>query len=131
MVKKQPNPVDIHAGARLRTRRKEMGMSQTKLADAIGLTFQQVQKYEKGSNRMGSSRLMQLANVLKVPVTFFFENAPGQPKPSGKAPSATYVSEFLATSDGQALARAFMRIKNVQVRRDITKLVADLGAKEA
>ena len=104
-----------------------LGMSQEKLGDAIGLTFQQVQKYEKGTNRMGSSRLQQVANVLQVPVTFFFEGAPGQPKIDGKAPSPAYVTEFLATSDGLALTRAFTRIKSAKLRRSIVNIVAEIA----
>jgi transcriptional regulator with XRE-family HTH domain len=127
MSKKQPDPVDKHVGARLRMRRLMLHMSQTKLADAIGLTFQQVQKYEKGVNRMGSSRLQQVANILQVPVTFFFEGAPGQAKGDGKGPSAAYVSEFLATSDGLALIRAFTRIKSVKLRRNIVNVVEEIA----
>ena len=130
MAKKQIDPVDKHAGERLRMLRNELGVSQTTLANAIGLTFQQVQKYEKGINRMGSSRLQQVANVLKVPVTFFFEDAPGQRKLRGKAPSATYVSEFLATNDGQALIRAFTQIDSATLRRSIVKLVEDIAGTE-
>ncbi len=100
-----------------------LGMSQEKLGHALGLTFQQVQKYEKGTNRMGSSRLQQMANILEVPVTFFFEGAPGQTKPDGKAPSPNYVSDFLATADGLALTKAFMKIKNAKIRRTIVDLV--------
>ena len=123
MAKKIPNPIDTHVGSRVRMRRLILSMSQEKLADAIGLTFQQVQKYEKGTNRMGSSRLVQIANVLKVPVTFFFEGTPGQSKLDGKAPSPAYVSNFLATSDGLALTKAFMRIKDAKLRRSIVKTV--------
>ena len=123
MAKKIPNPIDKHVGSRVRMRRLILGMSQEKLGDAIGLTFQQVQKYEKGTNRMGSSRLVQIANVLKVPVTFFFEGTPGQSKLDGKAPSPAYVSNFLATSDGLALTKAFMRIKDAKLRRSIVKTV--------
>ena len=123
MAKKIPNPIDTHVGSRVRMRRLILGMSQEKLGDAIGLTFQQVQKYEKGTNRMGSSRLQQIANVLKVPVTFFFEGAPGQSKQDGKSPSAAYVSSFLASSDGLALTKAFMRIKDAKLRRSIVKTV--------
>ena len=108
-------------------RRMMLHMSQEKLADAIGLTFQQVQKYEKGTNRMGSSRLQQVANVLQVPVTFFFEDAPGQPRVDGKAPSPAYVSDFLATSDGLALTRAFTRIKSAKLRRSIVTLVEEIA----
>jgi len=98
MAKGQPNPIDKHVGSRVRIQRAQLNMSQETLAKAIGLTFQQVQKYEKGTNRMGSSRLQQIANALQVPVTFFFEGAPGHVKVSRDAPSSTYVSEFLATS---------------------------------
>ena len=104
-------------------RRLILSMSQEKLGDAIGLTFQQVQKYEKGTNRMGSSRLQQIANVLKVPVTFFFEGTPSQSKQDGKTQSPAFVFDFLATSDGLALTKAFMRIKNVKLRRSIVRTV--------
>ena len=123
MAKKISNPIDTHVGNRVRMRRLILGMSQEKLGDAIGLTFQQVQKYEKGTNRMGSSRLQQIANVLKVPVTLFFEGTPGQSKLDDKAPSPAYVSNFFATSDGLALTKAFMRIKDAKLRRSIVKTV--------
>jgi transcriptional regulator with XRE-family HTH domain len=124
--RKIPNPVDKHAGSRVRMRRLMLGMSQTKLAEMIGLTFQQVQKYEKGVNRMGSSRLQQIANILKVPATFFFEDAPGQLKLDGTAPSPAYVADFLATTDGLTLTKAFMSIKNALLRRAIVRLVEDI-----
>src|SRR5271165_61481 len=114
LAKKAPNPTDKHVGSRVRMRRMMLGMSQEKLGDALGLTFQQVQKYEKGTNRIGASRLQQISQILQVPVAFFFEGAPTlHPSPDGTtpAPSPTYVSEFLATSDGLALTKAFMRIK--------------------
>jgi transcriptional regulator with XRE-family HTH domain len=104
-----------------------LGMSQEKLGDAIGLTFQQVQKYEKGTNRIGSSRLQEIANILQVPVTFFFEGGPGQTKAGGKAPSPSYVSNFLATADGLALTKAFMRIKDAKLRRTIVNLVDEVA----
>src|SRR6476469_8603004 len=103
MAKKAPNPTDKHVGARVRMRRMMLGMSQEKLGDALSLTFQQVQKYEKGTNRIGASRLQQISNILQVPVSFFFEGAPNVgPDNSGfsEAPSPAYVSDFLATSDG-------------------------------
>ena len=126
-TKKVPKPVDVHVGNRVRMRRMKLGMSQEKLGHALGLTFQQVQKYEKGTNRMGSSRLQQVANILEVPVTFFFEDAPGQTKPGGKAPLPNYVSDFLATADGLALTKAFMRIKNAKLRRTIVTLVDEVA----
>ena len=127
MAKKIPNPIDTHVGSRVRMRRLILSMSQEKLGDAIGLTFQQVQKYEKGTNRMGSSRLQQIANVLKVPVTFFFEGTPGQSRLDGKAQSPAFVFDFLATSDGLALTKAFMRIKNAKLRRNIVTLVKEIA----
>ena len=127
VTKKVPEPVDQHVGNRVRMRRMKLGMSQEKLGHALGLTFQQVQKYEKGTNRMGSSRLQQVANILEVPVTFFFEGAPGQTKPDGKSPLSNYVSDFLATADGLALAKAFMRIKDAKIRRSIVNLVDDIA----
>src|SRR5207237_3393201 len=96
--KKAPNPIDKHVGSRVRMRRMMLAMSQEKLGDALGLTFQQVQKYEKGTNRIGASRLQQISNILQVPVEFFFEGAPTlQPSGNGAkdAPSPSYVSDFL------------------------------------
>src|SRR6188768_3164333 len=115
-AKKAPNPIDKHVGSRVRMRRMMLTMSQEKLGDALGLTFQQVQKYEKGTNRIGASRLQQISNILKVPVSFFFEGAPSL-LPDGEggfkdAPSPAYVSDFLATSEGLALTRAFTKIKD-------------------
>src|SRR5271163_4655826 len=105
---KAANATDKHVGNRVRMRRIMFEMSQEKLGDALGLTFQQVQKYEKGINRIGAGRLQQIAQILQVPVTFFFEGAPraqtiGRQKGSAEAPSPAYVSDFLATSDGLAL----------------------------
>src|SRR5690348_4937157 len=126
MVKKAPNPIDKHVGSRVRMRRMMLGMSQEKLGDALDLTFQQVQKYEKGTNRIGASRLQQISHILQVPVSFFFEGAPATPTgriDTDAAPSAAYVAEFLASSDGLALTRAFMRIDDAKVRRRIVDLV--------
>jgi transcriptional regulator with XRE-family HTH domain len=126
MAKKAPNPTDKHVGSRVRMRRIMLSMSQEKLGDALGLTFQQVQKYEKGTNRIGASRLQQIAHTLQVPVAFFFEGAPTLgPHPDGmkEAPSPAYVADFLATSEGLALTKAFMRIKEPKLRRRIVDLV--------
>src|SRR4051794_34512481 len=135
MAKKAPNPTDKHVGARVRMRRMMLSMSQEKLGDALGLTFQQVQKYEKGTNRIGASRLQQIAHVLQVPVSFFFEGAPsgGAPHQSGgmaEAPSPAYISDFLATSDGLSLTKSFMRIKNSKLRRRIVDLVEQIAGEE-
>jgi transcriptional regulator with XRE-family HTH domain len=129
-IKKVTNPIDKHVGSRVRMRRLMLGMSQTKLADGLGLTFQQVQKYEKGTNRMGASRLQNISQLLQVPVPFFFEGAPqltGQPKGFGEAPSPAYVSDFLATRDGLALIKAFLRIKEPSLRRRIVGLVEEIA----
>ena len=129
MPKKAPNPIDKHVGSRVRMRRMMLSMSQEKLGDALGLTFQQVQKYEKGTNRIGASRLQQISQILQVPVAFFFEGAPNlNPHLDGlsEAPSPAYVADFLATSEGLALTRAFTRIKEAKLRRRIVDLVEQI-----
>jgi transcriptional regulator with XRE-family HTH domain len=134
MAKKVPNPIDRHVGSRVRMRRMMLGMSQEKLGDALGLTFQQVQKYEKGTNRIGASRLQQICQILQVPVSFFFEGVPesplGPPSDDGlrEAPSPSYVADFLSTSDGLALTKAFMRIENAKLRRRIVDLVEQIAS---
>jgi transcriptional regulator with XRE-family HTH domain len=132
IAKKAPNPIDKHVGSRVRMRRMMLSMSQEKLGDALGLTFQQVQKYEKGTNRIGASRLQQISNILQVSVSFFFEGAPNVPSGTrhesiGDAPSPAYVSEFLATSDGLALTKAFTRISDSKLRRRIVDLVEQIA----
>jgi transcriptional regulator with XRE-family HTH domain len=109
----------------VRMRRMMLGMSQGKLGDALGLTFQQVQKYEKGTNRIGASRLQHISQILQAPVPFFFEGTPGGPDGPAETPSYVYVDQFLATSDGLALAKAFMRIEDAKLRRLIVHLVGD------
>ena len=129
VVKRATNPIDKHVGSRVRMRRLMLGMSQSKLGDGLGLTFQQVQKYEKGTNRMGAGCLQHISHILQIPVPFFFEDAsrvPGQPEGIGEAPSPAYVSEFLATRDGLALTKAFMRITEPSMRRRIVELVEEL-----
>jgi transcriptional regulator with XRE-family HTH domain len=133
MVRKAPNPIDKHVGSRVRMRRMMLAMSQEKLGDALGLTFQQVQKYEKGTNRIGASRLQQISLILQVPVSFFFEGAPLPPGKSaepGEAPSPEYVTDFLATTDGLTLVKAFMRIQNAKLRRRIVDLVEEMAGQE-
>ena len=132
MAKKAPNPIDKHVGSRVRMRRMMLGMSQEKLGNSLGLTFQQVQKYEKGTNRIGASRLQQISLILQVPVSFFFEGAPTvgnavRAEGMSEAPSPAYVSDFLATSDGLALTKAFMRISNSKLRRRIVDLVEQIA----
>ena len=134
MAKKTPNPIDRHVGSRVRMRRMMLSMSQEKLGDALALTFQQVQKYEKGTNRIGASRVQQISNILQVPVAFFFEGAPDVPgSPRSRirdAPSPSYVAEFLATSDGLALTKAFMRIDDAKLRRRIVDLVEQIAGED-
>ena len=135
IAKKAPNPTDKHVGSRVRMRRMMLGMSQGKLGDALGLTFQQVQKYEKGTNRIGASRLQQIAQILQVQVSFFFEGAPsaitiGRHEGLSEAPSPAYVSDFLATSDGLALTKAFMKIRDAKLRRRIVDLVEQIAGSD-
>ncbi|MDQ0472367.1 helix-turn-helix domain-containing protein [Labrys wisconsinensis] len=132
MIKKAPNPIDRHVGSRVRMRRVLIGMSQEKLGEALNLTFQQVQKYEKGTNRIGASRLQQISNILGVPVSFFFDGSPGnEPVDGGKAlpdsSSSAHVVDFLSTTEGLQLNKAFVRIKDAKVRRRVVDLVSSLG----
>ena len=129
MPKKSPNSTDKHVGNRVRMRRMMLDMSQTELGNSIGLTFQQVQKYEKGTNRIGAGRLHQIARILKVPVSFFFEGSPrdaANVSDPEQAPLPTYVTDFLDTSDGLALTKAFMQIKDATLRRRIVSLVQEI-----
>ena len=126
------NPTDKHVGSRLRMRRLMLDMSQTDIANALGVTFQQVQKYEKGTNRISASRLQHLSQILQVPVPFFFEGAPaasGIPqaaKGTADAPSPSYVNDFLATSAGLDLVKAFMCIEDPTLRGAIVRLVEEI-----
>jgi transcriptional regulator with XRE-family HTH domain len=132
MPPKAPNPVDKHVGSRVRMRRLMVGMSQEKLGDALGLTFQQIQKYEKGTNRIGASRLQQIADILQVPVSFLFEGVPGAAVGAEgfSESSPAYVADFLATAEGLALIRAFTRIPEIKLRRAIVDLVEQIAARE-
>jgi transcriptional regulator with XRE-family HTH domain len=134
MTKKSPNPIDKHVGSRVRMRRMMIGMSQEKLGENLGITFQQIQKYEKGTNRIGASRLQNISNVLGVPVAFFFEGAPnvgGANAGFAEDASPAYVSDFLATTEGLALTRAFLKIADSKVRRRIVDLVEALATENA
>ncbi|VVT30519.1 helix-turn-helix domain-containing protein [Rhizobium sp. EC-SD404] len=128
--KKKPNPIDIHVGSRIRLRRTMMGMSQEKLGESLGITFQQIQKYEKGTNRVGASRLQNISSILSVPVSFFFEDAPGDTSTPGgfsEAASPNYVVDFLSSSEGLQLNRAFVRIEDPKVRRKLIELAKALA----
>lgn len=135
MANKKSNPIDAHVGSRVRLRRMLIGLSQEKLGERMGLTFQQIQKYEKGVNRIGASRLFQLSQILEVPVQFFFEGAqsPEDSEAEGFAEPDTeaFLYEFLSTRDGLELNRAFVKIADPQVRRAVVELVRSLGRKQA
>ncbi len=135
MAGKKPNPVDTHVGSRVRLRRMLLGMSQERLGESMGLTFQQVQKYEKGVNRIGASRLFQISKILDVPVQFFFEEAPhadgGPARGMAEADSETFILEFLNSREGLELNRAFVKIANSKVRKSVVDLVRALSASES
>ena len=127
--------MDKHVGSRVRMRRMMLRMSQEALGVLLGITFQQVQKCEKGINRISAGRLQQISELLHVPVAFFFEGAShvdGAPAPGGlnEAPTPAYVSDFLASTDGLALTRAFMRIPDAKMRRRIVALVDEIAGEE-
>jgi transcriptional regulator with XRE-family HTH domain len=130
---RRANPIDIHVGSRVRFRRMLLGMSQEKLGEKLGLTFQQVQKYEKGINRIGASRLYDLAQVLGVPVQFFYEEAPiadargDVSNGHADGPDEHSIVEFLRSRDGLELNRAFVRIADLKARRAIVDLVRSLA----
>lgn len=130
--KKKPNPIDIHVGGRIRLRRNMLGMSQERLGESLGITFQQIQKYEKGTNRVGASRLQAISSILNVPIAFFFEGAPGQDSQAAaglaEGPSSDYVVDFLNTSEGLQLNRSFVKIADARVRRRVIDLVKALAA---
>jgi transcriptional regulator with XRE-family HTH domain len=127
---KLPNAIDKHVGGRVRTRRMMLKMSQTALGDALGLTFQQVQKYEKGTNRIGAGRLQHIAHFLQVPVEFLFEGAPGGSMKDINPLTFDYVSDFVATSDGLALLKAFTQLKDTAMRRRVLNLVEQISQQQ-
>ena len=128
--KKKPNPTDRHVGSRVRMRRLMLDMTQTELADGLGLTFQQVQKYEKGANRIGASRLQHIAEILQVPISFFFEGAGDVGEFKAIEPKSLFVSDFLASSEGVALVKAYMKIKDAKLRRCIVQLVEQIAPRQ-
>jgi len=133
---RRPNPIDVHVGGRVRLQRMLLGVSQEKLAERLGLTFQQIQKYEKGVNRIGASRLFDLAHVLGVPVQFFYDEAPvGQTRTASapgmsERPADSYIFDFLNTREGLELNRAFARITDAKARRAILDLVRTLAGEQ-
>jgi transcriptional regulator with XRE-family HTH domain len=127
--KKKPNPIDEHVGSKIRLRRNMLGMSQEKLGESLGITFQQVQKYEKGANRVGASRLQAIASIMSVPVAFFFDDAQNGAPAGGFSEdnSASSVMEFCASTEGLQLNMAFVRISDPKVRRRLIDLVKSLA----
>jgi transcriptional regulator with XRE-family HTH domain len=125
-----PNPIDKHVGSRIRMRRLMLNVSQEKLGDALGITFQQVQKYEKGTNRISASRLQQAAQILHVSAPFFFEGALGGHNEDGDTLSPAYIDDFVSSEDGLRLIKAFMRIARPAVRQRIVNLVQEIAGGE-
>jgi transcriptional regulator with XRE-family HTH domain len=128
--KNVPSPTDRHVGGRVRMRRKMLAMSQERLAEALGISCQQVQKCEKGANRIGASRLQQISHILQVPLEFFFEGAPNALAPhdsSGSALSIAQIDDFVSDSDGLRLIGAFTRIDDAALRRRIVMLVQEIA----
>lgn len=132
MQAKLPSPIDVHVGAQIRMRRKSLGMSQSALAGRLGITFQQVQKYEKGANRVGASRLQAIASILGVEVSSLFANAtPDGGEANPALGSINAMQTFVASNEGFSLNQAFSRIRSAAVRKSIVALVTSLAASEA
>ncbi len=135
MTKKVPNPIDVHVGSRLRMRRMLIGMSQEKLGENLDVTFQQIQKYEKGSNRISASRLFDISRILDVPVQFFFDDIKEgtvTKKPGGQEQSDAFqMIDFLSSPDGAQLIRMFSGIEDAEVRRNIIELVKSIAESTA
>lgn len=129
--KKKPNPIDAYVGGRIRLRRNMVSMSQEKLGESLGITFQQIQKYEKGTNRVGASRLQAIASILSVPVSFFFEGGPGSgiEGAGGFSESSDQdsIMAFGSSTEGLQLARAFLKIRDPKLRRRVIDLVKAMG----
>lgn len=129
--KRAPNPVDVHVGTRLRMRRMMLSVSQEKLGEALGVSFQQIQKYEKGTNRIGAGRLQDIANHLEVPISYFYDDMPGAERTDGFSEvGVSYVSDLLVLPEGMELTRAFLQIKDASVRRRIVELVKAISLQD-
>jgi transcriptional regulator with XRE-family HTH domain len=137
----RPSPIDVHVGSRIRLRRTLLGMSQERLGEALGLTFQQVQKYERGVNRVGASRLFDLSRVLDVPISFFFDDMPDSLTTSFGLPSSRRSALSSESADGFAddtlnrretleLVRAYYRITDPSVRKRVFELIKSMGPAE-
>ena len=130
--KKKPNPIDTHVGSRIRLRRNMIGMSQEKLGESLGITFQQIQKYEKGMNRISVARLVDIAKILNVDIDFFFDGIKSGKTEAGFADSGAppYVADMMSTPEGLQLVRTFASIKSSKIRKSIVQLVSTLAAQE-
>ena len=125
---KRPNPTDVFVGSRVRMRRKMLGFSQEKLGEKLGITFQQIQKYEKGTNRVGASRLQAMAHAMEVPVSYFFPDSASAGQGAGmEEEGAAFMMDFMSTAEGLDLSRAFLRIRSSKVRRKVIELVRALA----
>jgi len=131
MSAKRANSTDAYVGSRVRMRRKMLGMSQEKLGEQLGITFQQVQKYEKGTNRVGASRLQMISQILEVPISYFFPAEPAVAGGMGENAQSDYVSDFMMSSEGIELNRAFAQIKDPKLRRKVIDLVRTMATTEA
>ncbi|ACG80175.1 transcriptional regulator, Cro/CI family (plasmid) [Phenylobacterium zucineum HLK1] len=128
-----PNPVDVHVGRRVRLRRRELGVSQAWLADRLGLTFQQIQKYERGANRISASKLYAIAKLLEVPITYFFEGLDDPATPTGRQYAQAFtgvVEELLAEPNGPQLAEAFLSIRRRSIRKGLAELAPAIAAND-
>ncbi|HEV7249214.1 MAG TPA: helix-turn-helix transcriptional regulator [Shinella sp.] len=131
MIKKTPNPIDVFVGSRVRLRRLMVGMSQEALADRLGVTFQQVQKYEKGTNRISASRLQAISEVFRVPPSFFFQDEESAMPSAGAGHETGDVSTFVSSKEGLDLNRAFLKIEDAGVRKSIISLATALSKASA
>ncbi len=128
---KRPNSTDAYVGSRVRMRLKMLSMSQDKLGEQLGITFQQVQKYEKGANRIGASRLQAISQILEMPISYFFPQEPTVAGGMGESAQSDYVSDFMMSSEGIELNRAFAQIKDPKLRRKVIDLVRTMATTEA
>ena len=128
---KRPNPTDVYVGSRIRMRRKILGLSQEKLGEKLGITFQQIQKYEKGTNRVGASRLQAMSGALDVPVSYFFPDAEAGQTGGMAEEGAAFMMDFMSTSEGLELSRAFTKIRNPKLRRKVLELVRAMAEDRA
>ncbi|MBZ9792375.1 helix-turn-helix domain-containing protein [Rhizobium sp. 3T7] len=131
MKAKTPNAIDAYVGERVRLRRKLLGMSQVSLSESLGITFQQLQKYEKGVNRIGASRLQRIAEVLGVPIGFFFDEGKSQAAGLRLSADTDEVAHFIASKEGLALTRAFIAIEDPNIRRKLLALARSLGSTQS